>query len=407
MYNSTIRFLTRHKAESHQYIRVAHRNGNVQHIYGPSELYMNPALHDSVEVYDGIKLKSNSECIVVYERNSGQCKKGVTESSDKVVSTAVLASDTDTTEATESNSSINHPSETRTQKREIRGPTLFLPSVNESIHTFNWSFDNTFQVLHTDPNRIWSVDLPITTYDSAKFSALLYIKYHMKSIEKCILSEDPIGKMHNGLKADAHLFGNIISSEQLQQQGQTNDVTKGLVDLDTYTSLQEAAEACGFCIDSVRVESLCLSSVLQNQASSDQKLSATLRTEMAEKTQRRQLLELEIEDCRKRIDQEAELKRIQVQTDAKLEEELHCLKEAELERRLYLRKMEVAADKEIENIADKNVMVFLKALKEEGVDMTKFLCTAGGLEIVSPVLAKAASLKAENDRTKIAWKLDK
>ena len=69
--------------------------------------------------------------------------------------------------------------------------------------------------------------------------------------------------------------------------------------------------------------------------------------------------------------------------------------------------MEVAADNEIENITDKNVMVFLKALKEEGVDMTKFLCTAGGLEIVSPVLAKAASLKAENNRTKIAWKLDK
>mmetsp|Transcript_49247 Transcript_49247/g.49590 ORF Transcript_49247/g.49590 Transcript_49247/m.49590 type:complete len:128 (-) Transcript_49247:1015-1398(-) len=127
----------------------------------------------------------------------------------------------------------------------------------------------------------------------------------MKSIEKCILSEDPIGKMHNGLKADAHLFGNIISSEQIQQQGQQNDVTKGLVNLNTYTSLQEAAEACGFCIDSVRVESLCLSSVLQNQASSDQKLSATLRTEMAEKIQRRQLLQLEIEDCRILIDQEA------------------------------------------------------------------------------------------------------
>jgi len=101
------------------------------------------------------------------------------------------------------------------------------------------------------------------------------------------------------------------------------------------------------------------------------------------------------------------LKRSQVQTDAKLEEELHCLKGAELQRRLYLRKMEVAADKEIENIAGKNVMVFFcLALKEEGVDITKFLCTAGGLGIISPVFAKAASLKAENNRTKIAWKLD-
>jgi len=125
MYNSTIRFLTRHKAESHQYIRVAHRNGNVQYIYGPSELYMNPALHDSVEVYDGIKLKSNSECIIVYGKKSSHCQEGITESFDKVVSTAVLASDTDTTEATESKISINHPYETITKKREIRGPSFF------------------------------------------------------------------------------------------------------------------------------------------------------------------------------------------------------------------------------------------------------------------------------------------
>jgi len=413
MYKSTIRFLTRHKAESHQYIKVAHRNGNVQYIYGPSELYENPALHDRVTVHDGIKLERSTDCIIVYEKPGNQCMNGDAKSQDcKFVPTAVPATNT-TQKLSNKENLIQHTHEIKTQKRLIFGPSFFMPSENEFVHTFSWTTyssdtpaKNVFQLLHTDKNRVWSVTVPITTTDSANFSAHLFIKYHMDSIDECISSEDPIAKMYCGLKSDLHLFGNTISSVQLRQQGEQNEVIMGLVNLETYTSLKDAAISCGFSIDSIKVERLTFSRELQKQASSEQNLAAALRAQMAEKTQRRQLHEIELEDRRKRIDQEAELKRIQVEIDAKLEEESYSLREAELERRLTLQKREVSAEKDMEGIANKNVIVFLKELKEEGVDLTKFLCTPTGMDVVSPSLDKAPALKWQRKQQRISSKLD-
>ena len=67
--NSTIRFLTRHKAQSNQFIGVSYRDGRVEHIEGTAVLYQNPAYHDNVWVEDGHRLTSSSECIVVFVSN--------------------------------------------------------------------------------------------------------------------------------------------------------------------------------------------------------------------------------------------------------------------------------------------------------------------------------------------------
>eukprot|EP01083_Nonionella_stella_P019086 53054_1 len=69
LFQSTIRFLTRFKAESHQYLVVKHRSGKREHISGPAMLYQNPAFHDEVSVEDGILLKSLDEYIVVNDFN--------------------------------------------------------------------------------------------------------------------------------------------------------------------------------------------------------------------------------------------------------------------------------------------------------------------------------------------------
>jgi len=69
------------------------------------------------------------------------------------------------------------------------------------------------------------------------------------------------------------------------------------------------------------------------------------------------------------------------------------MKEAELERKLMLLKKEQDAMHCEEGSKDKVVIDFLKALKKEGVDMNSFMCTVGGLGMVSPILSKGASFK--------------
>ena len=39
LFCSTIRFLSFHKAESHQYLCISRRNGRVDHIKGPATIY--------------------------------------------------------------------------------------------------------------------------------------------------------------------------------------------------------------------------------------------------------------------------------------------------------------------------------------------------------------------------------
>merc|ERR1712167_176431 len=60
----------RFKAESHQYLQIHHRDGRIEHIRGPSQIYENPALHDNVLVKDAIHLDSPQKCIIVYRETT-------------------------------------------------------------------------------------------------------------------------------------------------------------------------------------------------------------------------------------------------------------------------------------------------------------------------------------------------
>eukprot|EP00286_Rhodomonas_abbreviata_P002248 CAMPEP_0181347912 /NCGR_PEP_ID=MMETSP1101-20121128/34127_1 /TAXON_ID=46948 /ORGANISM="Rhodomonas abbreviata, Strain Caron Lab Isolate" /LENGTH=505 /DNA_ID=CAMNT_0023460149 /DNA_START=134 /DNA_END=1652 /DNA_ORIENTATION=- len=386
MYRSTIRFLTRHKAEANQYIIVRHRNGCVEHLYGPASIYENPALHDKVSVHDGIQLGSNRECIIVHrdEADAGSGVGGVTNGAENGTSTTRGVARDEVAPI-----------------RTIHGPRLFMPAVGERLHQFEWSgVDGTtltpkqhvFNVLCFDINRTWKPQLHITTRDSIDFTASLVFNYHMTHVHKCRMSKDPIQKMHTALMADAQEFGNTFQSEELRNaQG---EVTSRLASLSTFPSLCAAAEAAGFSIDSAQVVGIKYCSELQKQSDHEQQLAAKLRTELAEKTQRRKLHDLELEDRRRRIDQEAELERKQVEVTAKLQEESHSINVAAVKRRLELQRFEADAKHALALEKDGAVLKFLKALKSEGLDSV--LGSDGGMATSWPPLAQSATL---NDLT--------
>ncbi len=125
---------------------------------------------------------------------------------------------------------------------------------------------------------------------------------------------------------------------------------------------------------------------LRKQVGSEQQLAAMLRTEVAEKTQLQELQELELQDARKHIEQEAELEHQRVETRGQLDQEAHAINLATVQRCLALYKAQFEASHGHRQQQDESVLHFLHQLKAEGVDLTKFMCSAAGLRLAAPGL---------------------
>jgi hypothetical protein len=78
LFYSTIRFLTRFKAEASQYLQIKHRDGDFDHVCGPVAIYLNPSRHDGITVKDGIRLKPD-EVLVISNTPSEQWASLFTE----------------------------------------------------------------------------------------------------------------------------------------------------------------------------------------------------------------------------------------------------------------------------------------------------------------------------------------
>ena len=85
-------------ASERQYIFIEELSGEVKHIPGPSLIFFNPVVHQRVECREGIALDASS-AVVVY--------KQISESRE-------------------------------VEQRVVYGPTLFIPTADEWLHSFSW-----------------------------------------------------------------------------------------------------------------------------------------------------------------------------------------------------------------------------------------------------------------------------
>eukprot|EP00546_Thalassionema_frauenfeldii_P013463 CAMPEP_0178911142 /NCGR_PEP_ID=MMETSP0786-20121207/9514_1 /TAXON_ID=186022 /ORGANISM="Thalassionema frauenfeldii, Strain CCMP 1798" /LENGTH=349 /DNA_ID=CAMNT_0020583523 /DNA_START=77 /DNA_END=1126 /DNA_ORIENTATION=+ len=199
LFFSTIRFLDRYKAEPHQYLIVKYRSGKVLHVPGPISQYLNPAIHDSMEVKDGFKLESKDDCIVVFSSKLNRSKEETDESSKEMP----FAS----------------------ERRIVCGPTVFFPSEGETIHTFQWTTSRlsdetvnsllcpqggSFHILTANKLNIWNCQMAVTTAESSKVDIRLAISYKIGSVEKCLAVGDPVPALDAALLDDVT---NCIKSE--------------------------------------------------------------------------------------------------------------------------------------------------------------------------------------------------
>lgn len=377
--NSTIRFLTRHKAESHQYLKVSHRDGRVEHVVGPATMYANPAYHDNVYVQNAYRLCSSSECVVTFRSTNTSANK---EGSDEIEQPAIIPT------------SVKNV----VSKRIIRGPTLFVPTPSEHVHSFSWSINaskeysdekSTFNVL----NMMGELSLMSTihTVDGFSFDASLILSYKISSLDKLIENPDPMKCLYNSLLFDSQTLGVSFSSELLKTK--KDNIISMLSKTSTYPSLMKVADTCGLEIENVQVTTISICSALRDQIDKEQSLSANIRSEVAKKTHSYKIREMELEDQRKRVEEEAALKRMQVITNDKVDSESHRLKVAALERRIELEKYEAEAKRDVVKIKDEAVLEFLTRMKQMGVDLTKFMTSYGGMSIADSIISESDLLK--------------
>jgi hypothetical protein len=417
LFNSTIRFLTRHKAKSHQYLIVSHRDGRVEHIIGPAIMYENPAYHDKISVQDGYRLCSDSECIVTFSSVSTGTNMNTGKSIGKIRSDQIG----DEMEQADFSSSSPLSPENVVSKRIIRGPTLFIPKPSEHVHTFSWSstnidltsstsstsqnsnsdYDNNddgndhvktkFNILQSSGTSSPKITIP--TVDGFSLDVSLIISYKIKSIDKIIQNQDPIQYLYNSLLSDSQTLGDSFPSEVLKMRKES--VISTLSNIRTYPSLINAGNNCGLDIDSIQVTTVSLCTTLLEQIDKEQSLSANIRYEVAKKSSSQKIREMEVEEERKRVEEEASLKRMQIITNDKLDLESHVLKLAALERKSNLEKYEAEVIRDVEKVKEEPILEFLIQLKNMGVDMTKFMTTYGGLEIADKVIGKSDVVKMD------------
>ena len=361
LFFSTIRFLTRHKAESQQYLVVRHRDGRVEHIRGPAALFQNPALHDEVCVEDGKFLKSSSNFVVV--QNDGSANFASKDVKKELNLAAHLT--------------------------KVPGPTLFIPSPSEHIHEFSWSqIDGAnlspaameFNTLRTSsyPMNV-SLNVPLSNNHLIKAELRIEYKICSSSVEMLMKYDDPIARMHHALLADGQIIGDEITLDMVNawEQVKMNAIFNNV---DSYTELSKAAEQSGFQILSVSLMGHSLNNQLESLFNEERALSLELNSELKAKTQRQKLRALEQEDKMKEIEIAAKLKRIQIESNDQLEKEMHSKKIASLKRKADLEAIEAKGSNAIGKMKDESKLTFLEKVKNMDVDMTKFLISAYGSE---------------------------
>lgn len=139
---SHVRFLTRRLADSNEYLRIKFRDGNIQHSRGPCSVFIDPCVHESIEVKPAFKLTPNEVLVVYSEREgSGSGDEGkplADAASARKPDAPAAAPTTGTTSAAESSSPLVIGQPATVIRRVVHGPAVYVPRACEWVHEFSW-----------------------------------------------------------------------------------------------------------------------------------------------------------------------------------------------------------------------------------------------------------------------------
>lgn len=283
-----VRFLSRQVADAHEFLRIAYRDGRTEHRRGPCAVFVDPCIHDSVEVKRAFKLAAN-EALVVY-REHGPDREGDGErpppkaaaasKAAAVAHTAVLMSTGSTLGSTSPQEEpppniIGQPA--NVLRRIVHGPAVYVPRHDEWVHTFSWSSASgardppspaqgaktqpnalQFQTLRCTPDQIYVTVHDVRTKDDAQLAVHLMVFYELSDVQKMLdSSNDPIGDLINAVSADVMGFGAANTYESLLEK------TEMLQQLETFPTVRTRMAAIGYSLHNVVYRGFSTSKKLQ------------------------------------------------------------------------------------------------------------------------------------------------
>lgn len=140
LYCSSIRFLDKFTAGPEEYLVVTKVDGSIEHIPGPTFLYMNPTMHNKIVVKAAISLTTTAQCVVLHR----QLPALLVKTEEGFVKPSPVGSGGQ-----------------QIERLILQGPTLIFPGVGDTIQHFNWSGPllsaeerNSFHILSTAKRQL-------------------------------------------------------------------------------------------------------------------------------------------------------------------------------------------------------------------------------------------------------------
>lgn len=209
-----VEYLQRFLARDGEYLIVAKHDGTTEHLAGPTEIWRDPLVHQTITVEPALNLDAN-EAIVIYREQ------------DKEVAHRIL-----------------------------RGPAVHIPQPNEWLHQFRWHGDDgrghkvpralNFIKLRVIPDQMYFDVEGVRTADEALITVRVMLFFELVDIERMLTqTHDPIADFINALTADIIRFAGERKFEDFKTEAAL------LNDMTTYRELQRGAQRIGYDVTKV------------------------------------------------------------------------------------------------------------------------------------------------------------
>ncbi|KAI6651704.1 hypothetical protein LOD99_4952 [Oopsacas minuta] len=331
-------------ASERQYIYIEELSGDVRHVPGPSLIFFNPIIHNYIVCKDGIALDASS-ALVVYKQIS---------ESDEV------------------------------EQRVVYGPTLFLPTADEWLHSFSWHGPtqenktdykpnlNKFTVLKIIPDQMYFNVNDARTKDDALIRIKLMIFYELREVNVMLKqTADPIADIINAVSSDTITFLAKVTYEEFV------DAANALNNLDSFPNLVSRAKRMGFLISKVIYRGFKADDKLQNihdQAVSNRN-NLRLTREKEVNTQKQEETQLLAEKQKLELEKKVEVEQMKNAFEIKKQELGLSIELAKKSLTENLRQEKEVHDSYMNNEWAKyeHKLRHYKLLKSMGVDLTEYL----------------------------------
>ena len=342
--STEFRMMEHFVAHPGSFLVVQFKDGTQQNIVGPAEIWLDPRVHSSITLQEGLALAAK-EAVVVY----GQDESG------------------------------------NTNRRICTGPTSFVPQPGEWLHQFSWHASRggskgvekkpnglQFQKLWLMPDQMYHDVKDVRTADDAVLVVRLMLFFELLDIEKMLdTTHDPIGDFINAATSDVVEFTGKRTFEEFKQE------TDQLNDLETYSQLLHRAEQCGYRINNVVYRGYGAPESLQKMHDEAIQARTRLQLEKATETQTQ-----ELEDYRLKCQVERSEKR-RVEQTTEVEHDLLIQQKREASKLEAMRQQEEFKREQKRSAAEQESDLLRKQqeiqrehfdqLRSMGVDLTQYL----------------------------------